>query len=142
MKIPRKIVFFGSVMLTICCEMVLAQSDGPPAGGGAPRPIAEKTVDTLSQEPLYWSVKSFPSLKQAQNSAGDFSLAAESDGKAWLFTLGPKAQSAKDVAVAIEAGPTTPLKPPDFCFALARALRPQDGSLLCALIPGRKRSTS
>jgi hypothetical protein len=77
MQVFRKLVVFVSLTSTFCCEMALAQSESPPAGGGAPRPIAEKIVDALPQEPLYWSVKSFPSLEQARKAAGDFSLAAK-----------------------------------------------------------------
>lgn len=108
MKVFRKLILFGSFISAMSCEMALAQSGSPPTGVGAPRSIAEKTVDALPQGPLYWSVKPFPSLEQAQKAAGDFGLAAESDGKAWLFTLGLKNQAVKGEAAAIEAGPITP----------------------------------
>ena len=43
----------------------------------------------LPAGPLFWRVESFATLAQAQAAAGPMSLAAESNGKAWLFTLGP-----------------------------------------------------
>ena len=71
-----------------------AESLGPglPPVAAAPaflvEPIAEKVIDGLPPAPLYWRVERFPTLAEAQAAAGQFSLAAESWGQAWLFTLG------------------------------------------------------
>lgn len=86
-----------------------AQTTSPSGSGGAPRPIAEKIVKELPQGPLYWSVTSFATLEQAKTFEDEYSLAAASDGKAWLFTLGPKPGTSSGTMVA-QAGPITPPK--------------------------------
>jgi len=69
------------------------------------KPLAEKKVAQLPAEPLFWRIENFNSLAQAQAAAGPWSLAAESAGKIWLFTLGsPGGSSAGGTKVA-EVGP-------------------------------------
>lgn len=118
MNILRRIVAFAAFSLTFSCQLALAQSTVLPAGGGAPTAIAEKIVDALPQGPLYWSVKSFPSLEQAQKAVDAYSLAAESDGRAWLFKLGPK----KDIADGVEAGPITPPQASRFLLRVSESI--------------------
>lgn len=57
------------------------------------KPVTEKKVSSLPTGQLYWRIENYPSLAQAQAAAGPRSLAAEIDGKAWLFTLGDKGGS-------------------------------------------------
>ena len=54
------------------------------------KPLAERRIQSLPTEPLYWQIESFPTLAQAQAFAGTSGLAAESAGKAWLFRLAPR----------------------------------------------------
>jgi hypothetical protein len=49
--------------------------------------MAEKSVSELPAGELYWHIENFDSLDAAKAAAGDYSLMAEYDGKAWLFTL-------------------------------------------------------
>ena len=49
-------------------------------------------------------------------------MAAESGGKAWLFTLGPKVQLAKDDAIAIEAGPIIPPQATRFLLRVSESI--------------------
>jgi hypothetical protein len=65
------------------------------AQGFVIKPVAEKKVRQLPPGPLYWRVESFPALAEAQAAGGPTSLAGEVSGKAWLFTLGPRAGSAR-----------------------------------------------
>ena len=53
------------------------------------KPLVEKKIAKVPEGPLFWRVETFATLAQAQAAAGPMSLAAESHGKAWLFTLGP-----------------------------------------------------
>lgn len=55
------------------------------------KPVAEMTVSQLPPGPLYWHIASFPTLAEAKAAAGPAALAAEVEGRAWLFALGPKA---------------------------------------------------
>lgn len=69
------------------------------------KPLAEKKVTELPAGPLFWRIENFTALTQAQGAAGPLSLAAESAGRVWLFTLGaPGGSSAGGTKVA-EFGP-------------------------------------
>ncbi|HEU0154807.1 MAG TPA: hypothetical protein VFQ82_01975, partial [Stellaceae bacterium] len=69
------------------------------------KPLAEKKLDQLPAGPLYWRVENFPTLAQAQAAAGPAALAAEADGKAWLFTLGAKGGATAGGQKVAEIGP-------------------------------------
>src|SRR5262245_66547014 len=67
--------------------------------------LAEKKITELPAGPLYWRLESFSTLSQAQAAAGPTALAAESGGKAWLFTLGAAGGSSAGGAKVAEVGP-------------------------------------
>lgn len=69
------------------------------------KPLAEKKVSELPAGPLFWRLENFGTLPQAQAAAGSWSLAAESGGKAWLFTLGPAGGSSPGGTKVAEVGP-------------------------------------
>ena len=69
------------------------------------KPIAEKKVAELPAGPLFWRLENFPTLAEAQAAAGPYALAAESGGKAWLFTLGPSGGSSAGGTKVAEVGP-------------------------------------
>ena len=75
------------------------------AGTLVVKALGEKKVDKLPAGPLFWRVESFPTLAQAQAAASPMSLAAESNGKAWLFTLGPAGGSSSGGTKMVEIGP-------------------------------------
>lgn len=58
------------------------------------KPLAEKRIQSLPAEPLFWRIESFSTLAQAQSFAGANGLAVESAGKAWLFRLAPRGAGA------------------------------------------------
>ena len=124
MKVVRGTVVFLTITAA-SFQMAVAQSGGPPPAIGAPKVIAEKIVTTLPSRPLFWSVQSFGTLEQAQRALGEYSLAAESDGKAWLFTLGPKAEpSTGSAAPVAEAGPITPPMASRFMLRISESVTP------------------
>ena len=67
--------------------------------------LAEKKVTALPTGPLFWRLENFSALSQAQAAAGPMGLAAESGGKAWLFTLGPEGGSSAGGTKVAEVGP-------------------------------------
>jgi quercetin dioxygenase-like cupin family protein len=67
--------------------------------------LTEKKVEKLPAGPLFWRVDSFATLAAAQAAAGPMSLAAQADGKAWLFTLGPAGGSSSGGTKVAEIGP-------------------------------------
>ena len=85
-------------------------------------PVAEKTVTELPAGPLYWQVENFPALADAKAAAGPLSLAAEVEGKAWLFTLGPEGSPAHGGSVATEIGPMPDFSAPEYLLRVNYAV--------------------
>ena len=75
------------------------------------KPLAEKKLAQLPAGPLYWRIENFATLAQAQAAAGLTALAAEADGKAWLFTLGAKGGSTPGGQEVAEIGPIPGSRP-------------------------------
>ncbi|MGA8006650.1 MAG: cupin domain-containing protein [Burkholderiales bacterium] len=86
------------------------------------KPVAQKKLKQLPAGPLYWRIETFPTLAQAQAAAdakhwnpdtvsddANTSLAAEVDGKVWLFTLGPKGGATDGGTKVAEIGPVPPI---------------------------------
>jgi mannose-6-phosphate isomerase-like protein (cupin superfamily) len=109
-----------TIWLILACSLAftvaspgLAASPGPePAPAPAPAParfkvtpIAEKKVTELPAGPLFWRVENFGSLAQAKAAEGQWSLAAEAGGKAWLFTLGRKGGATPGATKRADIGP-------------------------------------
>lgn len=69
------------------------------------KPLAERKVAQLPAGTLYWRVENYPTLDAAKTAASPWSLAVESAGKAWLFTLGEAGGSTPGGAKVIEVGP-------------------------------------
>lgn len=69
------------------------------------KPLAERKVAALPAGALYWRIETYPSLDAAKAATGPWSLAAESAGKAWLFTLGPAGGATPGGARVAEVGP-------------------------------------
>lgn len=122
MKVRSNVFVFLAFITAAFCATAVAQIVVSPPAGGAPRPIAEKTVDVLPTGPLYWSVRSFKTVEQAQQASGMYGLAAETGGKAWLFTLGPKAESFGSGAVVAEAGPIVPPQSSRFLLRISESI--------------------
>lgn len=67
--------------------------------------LVEKKVAQVPDGPLFWRIENFPTIAQAQGAAGPLSLAAESAGRAWLFTLGPAGGSTPGGTRVMDVGP-------------------------------------
>ena len=88
------------------------------------KPLAERKVQELPAGPLFWRIENFPSLPQAQVAAGPWSLAAESAGKAWLFTLGPAGGSSSGGTRVAEVGPIPRVAAPQYLLRINEASGP------------------
>jgi quercetin dioxygenase-like cupin family protein len=84
-------------------------------------PVAEKTVSQLPAGPLFWRVDTFPNLAEAQAVASPTALAAEVDGKAWLFTLGPSGGSSPGGSKVAEIGPVPSIAAPEYLLRVVRS---------------------
>jgi len=85
------------------------------------KPLTEKKVDELPAGPLFWRIENYPSLAQAQASAGRWALAAESAGKVWLFTLGPAGGSSAGGTKVAEFGPIPRVSAPQYLLRINEA---------------------
>jgi quercetin dioxygenase-like cupin family protein len=88
------------------------------------KPVAEKKLTELPAGPWYWLIENFPTLQQAQAAAGATSLAAEADGKVWLFTLGAKGAMGHGGSRVAEVGPVAPLTAPEYLLRINDAVGP------------------
>jgi mannose-6-phosphate isomerase-like protein (cupin superfamily) len=101
------------------------------------KPVAEKKLDRLPTGPLYWRIETFPTVAQAKAAEGPTSLAAEIDGKAWLFTLGPKGGSTPGGSAVIEIGPVpSPGSLPEYLLRINNAGGPPGAKTRVHTHPG------
>ena len=105
----------------IASALCLAPSSASAAAGVKIQKLAERKVEALPPGDLYWRIESFRSLEDARSAAGPYGLAVESrDGKAWLFTLGPKGGSGAGTGVA-EVGPIGRFPAPEYLLRINEA---------------------
>jgi hypothetical protein len=69
------------------------------------KPLSEQRVTRLPTGPLFWRVETFPTLAAAQAAAGPTALVAESAGRIWLLTLGPRGGLTPGGTRVAEVGP-------------------------------------
>ncbi|HXS42883.1 MAG TPA: cupin domain-containing protein [Stellaceae bacterium] len=86
--------------------------------------VTEKKVKQLPAGPLYWRLENFSTLAEAQAAIGPTSLAAEIDGKVWLFTLGPKGGATRGGKEVAEIGPVPALTAPEYLLRINQASGP------------------
>ena len=83
--------------------------------------LAEKKVTELPAGSLIWRIESFPTRAQAEAAAGPWSLAAESAGKVWLFTLGSDGGSAAGGTKVGEVGPIPRISASEYLLRINEA---------------------
>ena len=116
----KRLACFAAALLASLS--VLAQTAKPPAL--TIKPLAEKKVPDLPPGELFWRLENFPSLEQAKAAAGQWSLAAASDGKAWLFTLGPSGGATPGGNKVTEFGPVPRISAPQYLLRINEATGP------------------
>lgn len=100
------------------------------------KPVAEKKLQQLPPGPLYWQIENFPTLAQAQSAAGPTALAAEVEGKVWLFTLGPKGRATPGASKVAEIGPVPPVTAPEYLLRVNYAGGPPGAKTSVHTHPG------
>ena len=131
------LVIAASVMLLAGCATTTTaaadadkgmQANSPQAEVQPPplqiKPLAEMKVADLPAGPLFWRIENFPSLPQAQAAVGRWSLAIESAGKAWLFTLGPAGGASNDGTKVADVGPIPHVAAPEYLLRINEASGP------------------
>ena len=98
--------------------------------------MAEKTVSTLPDGELYWHIENFGSLEGAETAAGDHSLAAEFDDKAWLFTLADRKAADMGGTPVASIGPVPRIDSEGFLLRINNATAPVGAKTTIHTHPG------
>jgi quercetin dioxygenase-like cupin family protein len=86
--------------------------------------IAERKVTGLPEGTLFWRIENVDTLANAKAMAGRWSLAAESDGKVWLFTLGPAGGATTGALKVTEVGPIPRIESTEYLLRINEASGP------------------
>jgi hypothetical protein len=124
-------------MLPLCAIAVVPVT--PPAAAQqnlVVKPVVESKLKDLPSGPLYWRLENFPTLAQAQATAGPASLAAEVAGEVWLFTLGPKGGLTAGGSKVAEIGPVPPIAAPEYLLRINHAGGPPGATTPVHTHPG------
>lgn len=89
------------------------------------KPLAEKKVAQLPPGALHWRIENFASLEDARKAGGEWSLAVEAAGKAWLFTLGTAGASTVGGKKVAEVGPIPRVSAPQYLLRINEATGPK-----------------
>ena len=106
----------------LAASLAAAQPAKPPAL--TVKPLAEKKVAELPPGELYWRIENFDTIEQARSAAGPYSVAAQSDGKAWLFTLGAPDGATSGARKVAEFGPVPRIAAPQYLLRINEASGP------------------
>lgn len=109
---------------------------GLPPGSLVIRVLVEKRVLQLPDGPLFWRIENYPTLAQAQAVAGLWGLAAEFEGKVWLFRLGPASGSSAGGRKIAEVGPLPPLVAPEYLLRINTPSGPLGSTTIVHTHPG------
>lgn len=115
------------VLLGLWALPAVAQPAGVGTAGAGTlvvKALAERKVAQLPAGPLFWRVETYPALAAAQAAAGPMSLAAEYEGKAWLFTLGPAGGSSAGGTKVVDIGPLPTVTAPEYLLRINQASGP------------------
>ena len=104
-------------------------------------PVAERIVARLPEGPLHWRIETFPSIAAARGAAGPLALAAEHDGRAWLFTLGAPGGATPGGARVAEIGPVPIVPASRYLLRVNRAGGPPGARLRSIRMPDPRPST-
>lgn len=88
------------------------------------KPLAEQKFAELPAGPLFWRIENFATLGEARAAAGRWTLAAESAGKVWLFTLGPAGGSSTGGTKVAELGPVPRVSAAQYLLRINEASGP------------------
>jgi quercetin dioxygenase-like cupin family protein len=124
-RLAMAIALFG--LLGLWALPAVAQpKDVGTAGAGTlvVKALTERKVAQLPAGRLFWRVETYPTLAAAQAAAGPMSLAAEYEGKAWLFTLGPAGGSSPGGTKVVDIGPLPTVTATEYLLRINQASGP------------------
>jgi len=98
--------------------------------------LVDKKVLQLPDGPLFWRIENYPTLAQAQAAAGLWGLAAEFEGRVWLFRLGPAAGSSAGGRMIAEVGPVPRVVAPEYLLRINTPSGPPGSTTIVHTHPG------
>jgi mannose-6-phosphate isomerase-like protein (cupin superfamily) len=98
--------------------------------------LSEKRVTQLPAGPLFWRVETFPTPAAAQAAAGPYGLVAESAGRIWLLTLGPRGGSSPGGTRVAEVGPLPAVQAPEYLLRINQPSGPRGSETPVHTHPG------
>jgi quercetin dioxygenase-like cupin family protein len=123
---PRVRALAAALSIGVIAGAAPALSASPPSGPAGTFNIVavtEKKVTAIPDGPLYWQIETFPTLARAQAAAAPTALAAEVEGKVWLFTLGNKSAPAHAGGTPVaEVGPVTRITASEYLLRINNAV--------------------
>jgi|SRR5712692_2016711 quercetin dioxygenase-like cupin family protein len=134
----RRLVLALAVLISgvfLLSSAAVAQQGLPP-GSLVIRVLVEKKVLQLPDGPLFWRIENYPTLAQAQAVAGLWGLAAEFEGKVWLFRLGPASGSSAGGRAVAEAGPLPGVVAPEYLLRINTPSGPLGSTTIVHTHPG------
>ena len=151
MTSARRALIAVFALICLAAPSALAQPAVGVAGSGtlAVKGLAEKKVAQLPPGPLFWRVENFATRAQAESAVGPTGLVAETNGKVWLFTLGPSSASSPGGSKVVEVGPLATVVAPEYLLRINEASGPpgsitpvhsHPGSEATYVLAGRRRS--
>ncbi len=105
----------------VASAFVAALSGVPVQADGAKfnvEKLATKSVSELPAGELYWHIENFATLDAAMAAGGDYSLAAEYDDKAWLFTLADRKAAGMGGTPVASVGPVPRIDAVEFLLQI------------------------
>lgn len=98
--------------------------------------LTDKKVSALPAGPLFVRLENYPTLAAAQAAVGPMGLAAESGGKAWLFTFGPAGGSSPGGTKVAEVGPLPQVAATEYMLRINEASGPPGAKTSVHTHPG------
>ncbi len=134
----RRFVLAVAVLVlgTFLLSPAAVAQQGLPPGPLVTRVLVEKKVLQLPDGPLSWRIENYPALSQAQAVAGLWGLAAEFEGKAWLFRLGPAGGSSAGGRAVAQIGPLPPVVAPEYLLRIITPSGPLGSTTTVHTHPG------
>lgn len=86
--------------------------------------MAETTVEVLPEGELYWHVENFDTIDEARSAAGEYSLTAEFEDRAWLFTLADRKAGGRGGTHVASIGPVPRFDSDVFLLRVNNAVAP------------------
>jgi hypothetical protein len=116
-----------SALHTVDCHPV-APGTAPAAMGCTI--VGERTMARLPRQPVFWYLVAFPTRAEAEAAAGTAGLAANADGRYWVYSIAPRGKGPRGGEQVARVGPLSLPRRAPFVLTAAFAVLPPGASSL------------